>query len=415
MRRLKTALCTLALVLAAAPLVLTAAPVWRVGEPIVTYWCGPTLTDATASQMAEGGFNLVWCGEKELDIAARHGLRALLTDPLLAPATIDDMTQRGKLDAFIDRVRTNSSLYAYYIIDEPNAAQFPALGRLVAYLRQCDPAHLAYINLFPTYASNEQLGNKGDKATAYKDHLRHYVDIVRPALISYDHYQFTTNGDTPDYFLNLAMIRRAALDAQLPFLNIVQACSWTPSIRVPDSEEVRYLLYTTLAYGAQGISYYIYCCPGHRGGIANADGSPTELFNPLKKMNREFTAIAAELQRLDSLGVYHAGMQPPGTEPLPANSVFTVDPPLAPISYNPPERVRGILIGLFGPPAKRGRAASPSHALIVNLDYRAEVTVGVKGPKRIQTFDAETGKWIKNGSRHIDLPLGPGAGKLLRL
>ena len=51
---------------------------WRVGTPIVTYWAGPAMTDKTAQQMSEGGWNLVWCGESELDVAARHGLRAQL-------------------------------------------------------------------------------------------------------------------------------------------------------------------------------------------------------------------------------------------------------------------------------------------------------------------------------------------------
>jgi hypothetical protein len=389
-------------------------PSWKVGMPVVTYWCGPPMTDAAARQMSEGGFNLVWCGEKELDVPARHGLRALLTDALLSPASLDDTTKREQLDAMIQRVRTNTALYAYYIIDEPNASQFSALGRLVAHLRERDPAHLAYINLFPTYASNEQLGTKGDKVTAYREHVRQYVDVVKPGLISYDHYQFTTNGDTADYFLNLSMIRRAALDAQVPFLNIVQACSWTPSIRVPDSDEVRYLIYTTLAYGAQGISYYIYCCPGHRGGIANSDGTPTALFQPLSKMNREFVAIARELQKLTSLGVYHSGMQPPGAEPVPGGALFTLSPPVEPMSYKPPERVRGILLGLFGPAGKRGRAATPTHAMVVNLDYGSEVTVGVKGRKRLEIFDASAGKWVKGRARLLEVHLGPGEGKLLR-
>ena len=138
---------------------------WQVGTPIVTYWCGPALTDAVATQMAEGGWNLVWCGEKEMDLAQRHGLRAQLTDGLLTPASLDDPKQREKLEALIARVRTHPALYAYFITDEPSAAQFPALGRLVAFLRERDPAHLAYINLFPTYASNAQLGNKGDATT----------------------------------------------------------------------------------------------------------------------------------------------------------------------------------------------------------------------------------------------------------
>ncbi len=130
-----------------------AAVSWQVGTPIATYWAGPSLTDAVAQQMAEGGFNLVWCGsEKELDVAHRHGLRGQLTDSLLTPASLDDPKRREQLDALIARVGKHPALYSYHLMDEPNASQFPALGKLVAYLRQRDPAHLAYINLFPTYA-----------------------------------------------------------------------------------------------------------------------------------------------------------------------------------------------------------------------------------------------------------------------
>jgi hypothetical protein len=82
---------------------------WKLGMPIATYWCGPSMTDATAAQMAEGGFNLVWCGEKELDVAQRHGLRGQLTDGLLSPAALEDPAQRDKLDALIARFPITSS------------------------------------------------------------------------------------------------------------------------------------------------------------------------------------------------------------------------------------------------------------------------------------------------------------------
>jgi hypothetical protein len=325
---------------------------WKINTPIVTYWAGPPLTDSVARQMAEGGWNLVWCGEKELDVAQRHGLRAQLQDGLLTPGALDNPEQRAKLDALIDRVRKHPALYSYFITDEPSAAAFPALGNLVAYLRERDPAHLAYINLFPTYANNEQLGTKGDKIVAYKDHLRQYIDVVKPSLVSYDHYQFAKQGDNPDYFLNLAMIRSTALESRLPFLNIVQACIWTPSMRVPGPDELRYLIYTTVAYGGQGISYYVYCHPGHTGGIALADGTPTPLYHALKSLNREFVAIAKELQPLRSLAVYHAGMSPSGSELLPPKASFQFDPVVAPLAYSPPERVRGFLLGYFGADGK---------------------------------------------------------------
>src|ERR1041385_6313167 len=166
------------------------APPWTVGSPIVTYWCGPSMTDAAAKQMADGGWNVVWCGENELNLVHRHGLRALLQSSLLTPASLEDATQREKLDALIARVRQHPAFYAYFITDEPSAAQFPALSKLVAYLRERDPAHLAYINLFPTYANNQQLGTRGDAVTAYEAHLQQFLHFVQPALLSYDHYQF---------------------------------------------------------------------------------------------------------------------------------------------------------------------------------------------------------------------------------
>ena len=274
--------------LLAAPLTQAAEPTsqpnssWRIGTPIVTYWCGPALTDEAAAQMAQGGFNVVWCSEKALDVAQRHGLRAQLTDGLLSPSSLDDPAQREKLDSLIARVRLHPALYAYHLTDEPSVAHFPALGRLVAHLRERDPAHLAYINLFPTYASNEQLGTTGDVVTAYREHLHQYTTVVKPALISYDHYQFQKTRDSDQYFLNLALIRRSAQAADVPFLNIVQASSWEPGVRVPTTNELRYLVFTSLAYGAQGISYYIYTCANHAGGIANADGSPTPIYHALK-------------------------------------------------------------------------------------------------------------------------------------
>jgi hypothetical protein len=382
---------------------------WKIGTPIVTYWAGPPMTDAVARQMAEGGWNLVWCGEQELDVVQRHGLRAQLQDALLAPASLDDPGQRQKLDALIARVRNHPALYSYFIVDEPSAAAFPALGKLVAYLHERDPAHLAYINLFPTYANNEQLGTQGDPVTAYKEYLRQYMTVVKPALVSYDHYQFASGGDTPDYFLNLMMIRRAALDARVPLLNIVQAATWTPVMRAPSRDELRYLIYTTLAYGGRGISYYVYSAQGHTGGIALADGTPTPLYGALKALNREFVAIAKELQPLRSLAVYHAGMSPPGAEPLPAAAPFRFDPPVAPMAFKPPGRVRGLLLGYFG------ADDTPSHVVAVNLDYKAEATATLIGPGSLDAFDAKTGAWTAGNGDHLELRLPPGGGKLVRI
>jgi hypothetical protein len=394
----------------------TPATAWKVGTPIVAYWAGPAITDKVAQQMADGGFNLVWCNtEKELDVAQRHHLRAQFQDGLLSPEVLDNPAQRAKLDALVARVRQHPALYSYFVRDEPSAADFPALGRLVAYLRQHDPAHLAFINLLPTYADNKQLGTKGDTVTAYREHLRQFVDQVKPSLLSYDHYQFATTGDSGNYFLNLALVREIGQQRGVPFLNIVQAATWDPAVRIPTGDEVRYLAYTTLTYGAQGISYYVYCCPGHKGGIALPDGTPTPLYHTLKSVNREFVAIAGALQPLRSLGIYHAGMTPAGTEPLGKSAPFRLDPPVPAMAYKGPERVKGILLGLFGPAGKTPGPNQATHVLVVNLDYKAAESRTLVGPGKLEIFDALGGAWSAAADKGATLNLPPGGGKLVRL
>ncbi|MEN6428259.1 MAG: hypothetical protein ABFE13_23155 [Phycisphaerales bacterium] len=383
----------------------TAPASWQVGVPIATYWAGPSLTDAVAQQMVEGGFNLVWCGsEEELDVAHRHGLRGQLTNGLFTPASLDDPDRRGQLDALIARVSKHPALYSYHLVDEPGASQFPALGKLVAHLRDRDPQHLAYINLFPTYANNEQLGTKGDVVTAYQEHLRLYVEQVKPSLISYDHYQFKLKGDGDQYFLNLAMVRRAAQEAGVPFLNIVQACTWAPdAMRIPNADELRYLVYSTAAYGAQGISYYVYAHPNHHGSLVSLDGTPGPLYHAVKSYNREFVAIARELQSLRSLGVYHTSMREPGCEALPEDAPFHI------VSSQSSASPRGFLLGFFG------AAEKPTHVVVVNLDYKTEVSASLQGPGKLSLFDAATARWTSAKKAAVELTLPPGGGSLVRI
>ena len=149
--------------------------------------------------------------------------------------------------------------------------------------------------------------------------------------------------------------------------------------------------------------------PGHTGGIALPDGTPTPIYHALKTLNREFVAIAGELQPLRSLAVYHAGMTPPGSEPLPADAPFRLDPPVAPMAYQPPERVRGFLLGYFG------KADKPSHVVVVNLDYKAENKVTLVGPGNLDTFDAVSSTWSPVGGSRAELKLPPGGGKLVRV
>jgi hypothetical protein len=395
---------------------------WKLGVPIVTYWAGPSnfmaLDDRAAEQLKAGGWNVGWATKPEdLNVYYRHGIRAML---VINTPNIEDAAQAKALDALIDRVRNHPALYAYYLVDEPGAGAFPALGKLVAHLRQRDPAHLAYINLLPTYASDGQLqvsddvaerakvgypqdfaGVATDDKTAlrYREHLRQFVEVVKPDLISYDHYHFLKNSDGNQYFLNLGLVRMAALEAGKPFVNIIQTCdSPSEGWRGPGEHELRWLTYTSLAYGAQGISHFRYDI-----GLWKDPKEPTQplpLYWALSQINREFVAIATELQSVKSLGAYHCGAIPLGGQPLPAKSLFAPEP-----------RSQEVLLGYFGKSAGR-----PTHVVVVNLDYKNPVTTTLVGPGPMEVFHAATQSWsAASASSRVKLELPPGGGALVRL
>lgn len=172
-------------------------------------------------------------------------------------------------------------------------------------------------------------------------------------------------------------------------------------MRIPNPNELRYLVYSTVAYGAQGISYYVYAHPNHYGSLVNLDGVPGPLYHAVKSYNREFAAMAKELQPLRSLAVYHTAMREAGCEPLPADASFRLD-------ASQPGSPRGFLLGFFGATDK------PTHVVVVNLDYTAEARTSLVGPGRLERFDAATSQWTGAKDAPVELVLPPGGGALVR-
>ena len=398
-----------------------ATSAWTVGDPIVTYWAGPgyggtvPLTDASAKQMVDVGMNLVWASSAaELDVAQRHGLRAKYQDrSLIAPESLNDPVRRPQLDALVNSVRNHPALYAYHVVDEPSATEFGTFSPIVNYLRERDPNHVARINLFPIGPTSTKLG-----AADYDAYLNQFISTIQPSLLSYDHYSFTTTGDEGGYLLNLEEVSQKVKLAGIPFMNIVQTSGWG-NMRIPTDNEVRFLAYTTLAYGAQGICYYTWSsyppCPDILGGIVNSNG--TLNYKTLKSTNQAFVAIAKQYQPLKSIGVYlkgySSGHLPPGTKLLPGDSPFDITSVSNNRTYNHWDPLKGVLLGLFDEDG--ATVADATYALVVNLDYTTSVTYTVTGSENLSVFDAMTGVWTATGHNYATLDLLPGGGMLVGL
>ena len=61
----------------------------------------------------------------------------------------------ANLKAIVKDYSKHPALMGYFITDEPGASAFSGLAKSSAEIEKLDPDHLAYINLFPNYATSD--------------------------------------------------------------------------------------------------------------------------------------------------------------------------------------------------------------------------------------------------------------------
>lgn len=402
---------TLLLVLVAMTLA-TAAP-WQPAEFPIGYWYGPPAdhnTLETWQAVKDCGFTfggMTGYGRegnlKLLDLCQQVGLKAMVIDGRLSwEAAVGDEEWQKLIAEVVADYGQHPALYGYFLTDEPNSAIFRQLGTLSQELQRQDPAHLPYINLFPTYASSEQLGNP-----TYADHLEQFLTLVKPAVLSYDHYALMANGsERADWYENLALVRAAGLRHNTPPWVIILSLPHL-GYRDPSAAEMRWQVYTALAYGMKGIMYFTYWThpdweQAGQVAIVDSAGKPGRLYPIVKQLNGEISALGKTLLGLTSTGVYHTGETPRGAQRLGGDAEFSV-------AGTPP-----LVIGCFK------NAAGASYVMVTNADLRqttdAELTFRphVTGLSQIsaQTGAAEA---LALKESKLALHLEPGEGRLLRL
>jgi hypothetical protein len=398
--------------------------VWNVSDPDSSIY--PNLARENYNTIPINVYNTIPTNKllESLEIADKNGLKSIFRHKLIDPASLHVPAKKKELDDLVDKVKKHRGLEAYYITDEPGANKFKDYAELIAYLRKKDPSRLAYLNLLPIYANEQQLGvslnevdrkkikypmhlhgvGSDDKAIVlYLDHLRKFVSIVKPNLISYDHYHLFSNGDGQKYFLNLALISQVSKEARVPFMNIIQAGLFLKEWRLPTAREVRFQVYTTLAYGGKGISYFTYWGSESDQGLYR-DGKQSALAKDVSVLNAEIKKLSPTLIALDSNGVYNTSPLPLGGEAIPMNS------PVRILSKGE------FVIGLFGKNKKT------SAFMIANRNYKSKqllnIDVLIVG-KKLQELDRKTGKWSQvsnlNTTRRVKLFLEPGDGRFFRV
>lgn len=299
----------------AAPLSLMAAATNQFFPLMAWNWI-PSDPSAFA-QLRECGLTVAgFVSPQDLDRCQAAGLKAIVSDPRASRydwANVDETEARRNLASLVAETGSHPAVYGYYLIDEPNARLFPGLAKVAAIVHELAPDKWAYINLFPNYASASQLGSQD-----YAEHLETFVSTVRPRQLSYDHYALMEDQSLrKGYWSNLESMRETARKHRLPFWNIVLTVAHF-NYREPTAADLRFQVYSTLAYGGRGLAYFTYFAPkvgNYRAAPVDQFGHLTPTWHHLRNVNLQVAQLAPTLLSLHSDHVYHFGEVPEGCRP----------------------------------------------------------------------------------------------------
>jgi hypothetical protein len=387
----------------AAALVLFASSAATAAEPDAFFpmmaWSSAPNDLAVLKTMRDCGLTVAGFVRPEgLDNCRAAGLKAIVADPRTSDydwSKVDPTAARARVSDLITQVKDHPAVYGYYLRDEPSADLFPGLATVADIVKELHPGAWPYINLFPNYATPDQLG-----AVNYEAYLDRFVATCHPTVLSYDHYAlFEGGGLRETYFANLESMRRAAVGHGLPFWNIVLTVAHF-NYREASAADLRFQVYTSLAYGARGIAYFMYFANpvgNYRMAPIDQFGHKTETWGRMRNVNLQVAQLAPTLLKLRSDRVYHFGGVPAGCHgPDDKSLVKAIAGP--------------ILVGDFT------HEDGTRYVMVVNKDFSASVPGSPQfreRPAKVEKVSPYTGRLVPFEGEEVWL--APGQGALLKV
>ncbi|MBP6965475.1 MAG: hypothetical protein KBC96_13850 [Armatimonadetes bacterium] len=374
---------------------------------VISFWVDPPadqITNARYKEIADANFTVVhgaFGPQTEADVARqvelckKYGL-AVITKSHGIP---------------IEKLPDDPVVWGYHLVDEPGAAGIPDVKAKVDAVRKLRPGKLAYFNLLPNYAALSWLGTK-----SYDEYIERFAKETGCDVLCMDYYpMMTPTADGREgYCDNLAVMRKWSVEMGIPHWNFFNTMPFGPH-HDPTEAQLRWQIYTSLAYGSKGILYFCYWTPGKGAGgggefpkggaIITAEGIRTRHYEQAKRINFALKNMGPTLMKLTSTDVIR---------------IKPTDDPAAKLEGSPLKNISkggDYLIGVFK--HKYGRRA----VLINNYDcnYTSWPTVEFAVPlESVREVDQSTGKQVpvRDDSPEmagLQLSLDAGEGRLFLL
>ncbi len=382
-------------------------------------------TEAVVADIAAAGITLcqlfdatVADSKRVLPLLKKYGMNAIVADQRIA--ALYSGKEAEKVDSVVRTVAEDYAAFdnvtGFEICDEPTSEDFPIIAQIVAAFRKYAPDRETVVNLFPNYATLEQL-----RDTSYESHLEHFVQIVKPDFISYDHYHFL--NDAPQaacvedagiderermirqssqtrekrdrFFVNLEQVRQAGLKNGLEQMLIVLLTEhgWYRNLT---RAELRWEVNMCLAYGMHRISYFTYWQPDSdnefwhwQNAMCDCSGNKLPHYYDAQAINAQILPIGRALFRTKSEAVFHIGTGEKGGIAFEGYANVTA------VTGS-----RGV-IGFF----------EDGSVYLVNHNYEAAGTFTVHADRELSVYS--DGAFVPCGKTYT-VTLDPGAGVMFR-
>ncbi len=314
------------------------------------------------------------------------------------PAVVPEALLK-KLDALVDKYKDDPDLLGYWVCDEPFPSAYKNIAKVMERIRQKDPKHYSLVNIGDNEYTNEKNVDK-------------FLETTKAKVLCFDRYNFFNGFDRNTQFLQrLGMIRRKALEHQIPFYDFVQAVGTNGTSaseldwRTPNVSEMRWLGYHTLAYGARGLLWFHW--DAEDWGVMQ-NPARNKIYISLQKVNKEIKPLGDVMANLKTADVYQVKGEKIIGQVKEDDKKFIY----------PTNNKASLTVGMFS------GSDTKEYFMLANTSYRTPVNSEIKILKiikNLEVFNPETKIWetvsinTNPDNTTFTLELEKGSGKLFRM
>ena len=280
-------------------------------------------TERHVRELAECGVDLVICVHRPekplLDAMQKYGIGCIASGILPGwwggdGQNAGQMAETRPLSMYEEAARNftdHEAIWGVDVGDEPSALDFPHYGKVTDAVERLFPRQFAYLNLYPNYAVAAT--NTTDMVTSqlgtpsYEAHIRRYTECVGLDYISFDTYLYSHSWRALSGYLdNMRIVADACRNTGRRMWVILQVNSNRPAEWITE-DRLRFQANTSMAYGAEVISWACWCAGWWHNQVLDDKGEKTEQYEKLQTVNREILSVAGAYMRYRRVETHYVG------------------------------------------------------------------------------------------------------------